>query len=99
MNTLTNSTGTHTPSNDPRFDRPYTCEGESGILEATIFCDGEIISEYETKRYLPYEIRHTVNGIELEIKYPSIRNANAIEEDVKNSLMAQGIKFDILSFY
>jgi hypothetical protein len=96
MNTLT--TGTHTPPNDPRFDRPFELEGESGILEATIFCEGAIVEEYEDKRYLGYVTRKTVNGVELEIEYPQVRNANAVEEDIKNSLMQQGIKFDTISF-
>lgn len=83
---------------NPIFDQPFEQDGESGILEATIFCEGELITEYEAKRYLPYITRKTVNGIELEIEWPQIRNANAIEEDIVNSLAKQKIIFDHITY-
>jgi len=84
---LTKSTGTHTPSNDPRFDRPFELEGESDILEVTFYCEGEIVSEYEEVRYIPYSyLGVNDQGVEVSMIRPQVTNCYAIDDDINTAL-------------
>jgi len=56
-------------------------------------------------KYLPYEYIETVNGMEVFIENPHIKNATALEDDLrehlKRELKGQGVSFDnlIIKFY
>ncbi len=95
---LTKSTGNFIDPLSPVYDLPYDPKGGSGILKAEIWITFLGLNT-TAECYLPYQWSETVNGIELEIEKPSIiHNASALEEDIHNSLLAQGIKFDTINY-
>ena len=81
---------------NPVYALPYSPEGGSGIVKATIFVTfGQ--NETSVERMLAYSWSKTVNGTEVEVEKPWMPNANAIEEDIYNA-MKDEVKFDTLSF-
>lgn len=97
---MNKSTGTYINPLDPIFDRPYhDTNGGSGVLEVTFLCEGEIVSEYEDTRYLPYNYIHTGGGgVDIDMVSPQVTNCMAIEEDIHTSLRRVFGKNYTLSF-
>jgi len=76
---------------DPRKPLP---KSGYGILKAEIF-----VFDLGIEKYLAYEYAETVNGMEVWVEKPTLRNMSAMEEDVRNSLKKElGFKFDMLNF-
>jgi len=95
----TKATGNYIDPNSPAYSLSYDPRGGSGILKAIIFFESRLLNcPIPLERYLGYTWSETVNGIELEIEKPFIENANAIEEDIINSLHYERIKFDTINF-
>lgn len=85
-------------SRNPIYDLAYSPKGGSGILRAKIWVyNGFLREEVLIDKYLPYQWSETVGGVEIEIDLPEVSNANALQEDVYNS-MRQEMKFDYLTF-
>jgi len=72
----------------PAFARPYhDTKGGSDILEVTFFCEGEIVSDYEETRYLPYTyLMVSETSVEIDMVKPQVTNCLAIEEDIHTAL-------------
>jgi len=88
---------------NPIYDLAYDPKGGSGILKAQIWIDNLLWNgrgyepiHTDTEKLLAYSWVETVNGIALEIERPTIYGANAIEEDIMNSLRKENIKFDTI---
>lgn len=85
----TNDSSHYSPLN-PIWDNPMDYyEGGSDILEVTFFCEGEIISEYQDKKYLPFTYSIVGNSVDIEIVKPQVTNCFAIEDDIHTALRKQ----------
>ena len=105
---MNKGTGNYINPLDPVYDLAYDPKGGSGILKAIIWETIKVPSfncstsfeqlDISNEWLLAYTWSETVNGIELIIQKPVILNANAIEEDIMDSLRKENIKFDTINW-
>ena len=94
--TLVRSTGNFIHPLDPSIGKAYEPKGGSGILEVNIWVNfGQ--NDTTVKRHLAYTWSKTVNGIEVTIEKPEMKNASALEEDIYQA-MKETMNFDHLNF-
>ena len=86
----TNDSSHYSPIN-PTLGNPYhNTKGGSDILEVVFFCEGEIVSEYEDKKCLPYSFLEVgPSSVEITMVKPEVTNCFAIEEDIHTALRKQ----------
>lgn len=85
---------------DPTWADPKLFEPDYGIgrVRATIFFKSILLGgDVPLERELDYSWQETINGIEVFIQNPHIKNASALEEDIREALRKK-LKFDILNF-
>lgn len=85
---------------DPTWSDPKLLEPSYGIgkVRATIYFKSLWLGgDVPLERELDYSWQETVNGIEVFIQNPHIKNASALEEDVRAALSKE-LKFNVIHF-
>jgi hypothetical protein len=77
-----------------------------GRVKAEIYFRSTLLGDdIPLERMLDYCYQETVNGLEVFIENPKIRNASSLDEDIreaiKNDMKGQAVQFDnlIINFY
>ncbi len=64
----------------------YKPKEGSGIIRVEIFVNTILAGDISIERYLAYEYKETVNGLEVFIEKPSIKGASDLDYDVRQAI-------------